>query len=209
MVDILIPTYKNYQEITSQVEEIYDNTLRLEMLIASCKIQSAAKNRNLCHRYARSDYIIMLDDDIRGFYSNWEQELILPLKQDKEIKFVSARLIKEDGSWAGMMTSKHQVQEEIERVPRIPTACFAYRKEEMDSLIQFHNDTSLPFDEKFEGSGWEDNAICHDLYKKFPTAKIIINNKCKLVHLNEEKEQKKHLKKNREYFFSTRNENEN
>lgn len=206
MYNIVIPTYKQMLEVLSQTSEIRLNTPEKHEIIASCNNQSAAKNRNWVHSQAKSDIIIMMDDDIAGFYPGWLSTLIKPLNEDTNVRLVSARLMKPNGSFAGMMTSKCKTDSRLELVPRIPTACFAYRKSDLDALIAFHNDTSLPFDEEFKGSGWEDNALCHDLYMRFPNAKIMINNECKLIHLNEEKEQKKYLSENKAYFFKTRTE---
>lgn len=87
------------------------------------------------------------------------------------------------------MSSKFILNTDLEEVPKCPTSCFAYRKEDFDALIKFHNEKSLPFDEIFEGSGWEDTALCYDLKARFPGTQIVINNKCKLIHRNEMKNQ--------------------
>lgn len=206
MIDIVIPTCKLKETVIQQIEEIEKNTLEEHRIVASCIFASAAINRNYVHAKTTEEFVIMLDDDMTGFYPGWELDMILPLKENKDIYFSSARLLKPDRTLGFMMTSKRNTLEDLEEVPRIPTACFAYRRKEMDELIGFHNETSLPFDIMFKGSGWEDNGVCYDLKKRFPKAKIVINNNCQLIHINEEKEQKKYLAKNKEYFFSTRTE---
>ncbi len=101
------------------------------------------------------------------------------------------------------MTSKKDLSQDYEIVSRCPTSAFAYRKKDFDSLVKFWNKSSLPFDEGFIGSGWEDDAICHDLKTKFSKSKIIINNKVRLIHLNEQKNQKENLQINKDYFYKT------
>lgn len=206
MIDIVIPTCKVKEIVRVQIEEIEKNTPEENRIIASCIFASASINRNYVHAKTENEFVVMLDDDITGFYPGWGTDIIQPLKDNPNIFFASARLLKPDKTVGFMMASKKSLDGDLEEVPRIPTACFAYRRKEMDELMGFHNETSLPFDIMFKGSGWEDNAICYDLKKKFPGAKIVINNKCKLIHINEEKEQKKFLAENKAYFFKTRNE---
>lgn len=202
MIDILIPSCKPYEEIEKQIKEIESSTPEEHRIVAQCEKKSAAKNRNIAHSKAISDFIIMLDDDIKGFYFGWVSDLINPLLSNTNIVFSSARLISEDGNFASMMHTRFLTDLSCEFVPACPTACFAYRKADLDSLIKFHNEDSLPFDESFVGSGWEDTALCADLKKKYPHSQFVIVNKCKLIHLNEMKNQHVNntYKRNKQYY---------
>lgn len=204
MFDIIIPTCKTEKDIESQLVEIEFKTPEEHRIIATCKPVSAAKNRNYAHSWTKSDIVIMMDDDIRGFSDKWLTTLIQPLLDDINVRFCSARFLKVDGRTPNfMMTSKSNLLSDYEDVPRCTTGCFAYRKEDFDALIGFWNKDSKPFDENFIGSGWEDNGICFDLKKKFPGTKIVINNKCKVIHVNEMKNQQPYLKQNKEYFYNS------
>lgn len=210
MIDIIIPTCKVKKEISDMLFEIELNTPEEYAICYTCLPLWASINRNIAHTFVsgNSQFIVSLDDDIRGFYPGWLTDIVQPLREDESIRFASARLMRPGGREANfMMTSRNDMREKHEIVPRCPTSAYAYRKSEFDALIGFQNKYSKPFDEMFKGSGWEDNAICHDLKKKFPDTKIIINNRCKLIHINEEKYQKEFLQENKRYFFSSgRNE---
>lgn len=206
MISVIIPTCKSKKQISDTLFEIEINTPEQYSIVYTCLSLSASLNRNIAHSFVSddSDIVVSLDDDIRGFYPGWLTDIIQPLKEDASIRFASARLMRPGGREANfMMTSRNDMRDKYEVVPRCPTSAYAYRKSEFDSLIRFHNETSKPFDEVFKGSGWEDNAICHDLKKKFPDTKIVINNRCKLIHINEEKNQKMFLQENKQYFFSS------
>lgn len=202
-VDILIPTLKPFEDVKSQVRGIHE-MYPDNRVFATCLEASAAINRNKAHKEANTEIVISLDDDITGFYQGWVEDLIRPLKKNQDIRFVSARLMKSDGVTPNfMMTSKFNLSSMYEVVPRCPTSAFAYRKVDFDYLIGYYNESSKPFDENFKGSGWEDNAICHDLKQGFPGTLIVINNNCKLIHINEEKNQKKFFMENKKYFFES------
>lgn len=206
-IDILIPTCKTFNQIQSQIEEIERNTPEPHRIIVTCLETSAAINRNFAHANAESDIVVMLDDDITGFYPNWLSDLIRPLYYSEVIKLVSARYLKIDGkTLAHTMSGNYSLSEDCVFVDKSPTACFVYRKKELDALVGFHTKSSLPFDEKFLGSGWEDDALCWDLLKRFPHTKFVINNKCKLVHINEMKNQHENntFEINKTYFNTTR-----
>lgn len=205
-VYIVIPTFKKYSDIQRQLNDITVKMPDSCFVLGTCFPGSAAENRNIAHSAAScSDIIVSLDDDITGFYEGWLSDMIQPLLEDSSIRFASARFLKPDGKSLGfMMTSKNDMRREYEEVPRCPTSAYAYRKDDFDALKGFWNETSQPFDTRFKGGGWEDNAICHDLKKKFPDTKIIINNKCRLIHINEMKNQLGNIfKENKEYFFAS------
>lgn len=204
LVDIVIPSCKELDQIAGQIQHI-KSLYPCNRIIPVCGKRSAAENRNLAHGYVTARYAIMMDDDISGFFQGFVERLTAPLTEDPNIALVSARLTKQDGKTPNhMMASKLDLSGKTEEVSRIPTSCFAYRKRDLDALIGFHNSTSFPFDEGFKGSGWEDDALCADMKKKFPECKFIIVNDCKLIHTNEMKgNQVNLLQENREYFFKS------
>lgn len=200
-VYIVIPTCKKHDGVVRQLEAIKDNTPEDHYILATCTPESAAENRNLAHSMASADIVVSLDDDVKGFYLGWLTDIVGPLLEDEKIRFASARFMKPDGkSPAHMMTSIYDMTKKYEEVLRCPTSAYAYRKADFDALKGFWNETSQPFDTIFTGSGCEDDAICHDLKKKFSDTRIVINNDCKLIHLNEMKNQSVNLKENRARF---------
>ncbi len=174
MVDIIIPTYKSQYAVAPMVCDIEGYSLGCRAY-ATCKDASASINRNIGLEWAQSDIVIMMDDDISGFYDLWWQELIEPLK-DKDIYMVSARLIDRYGN-NGQMMFQGALDGDYATVPRVPSACIAFRKDD------------IRFNEKFIGSGYEDDDFCAQKYRKHPNGKCIINNKVRLTHLNEMKNQ--------------------
>jgi GT2 family glycosyltransferase len=136
---------------------------------------SAAKNRNFALSWASSDIIIFLDDDITGFYKGWLTDLIEPMS-DPNIMVLGARLTNPEGkSQMGANSSAEPVYPANDN--RVTTAVIAIRK----------ND--IRFDENFIGSGYEDTDYCQQIKEKHGLSKIWINNNCKLIHINEMKNQ--------------------
>lgn len=180
---ILIPTCRKPYEIFNLMTEVEKFTLRAEV-IASCLPESASVNRNAClDRLKQGELAVMIDDDIRGFYPGWIHD-ILEAFDDPKVAVVSARLLKEDGTFGPTCCAcKDASPEEIELTwvrPHciIPTAAIAFRH------------TGIRFHEGYVGSGWEDNDWMRSIQDADPEAKFIQSNRCRLIHLNEMKGQK-------------------
>ena len=180
---ILIPTYKQVEEVQSLVDEIHKSYPDHEVY-ASCAKDSASVNRNLClDQLAIGEIAIMIDDDITGFYQGWVEDLVSPLFDIPGAVMVSARLLKQDGTFGPTCSGTYKSEPEIIEVDRkrwttLPTAAISFVY------------CGYRFDENFKGSGWEDNDWCLKYRKESPCAKFIQSNRCKLVHLNQMKEQK-------------------
>lgn len=180
---IIIPTCKTPIEIAPLMCNVEGFSQGCK-IIATCEKVSAAVNRNKGLTLARwcepygivFGIVIMLDDDIAGFYPGWWQDLIKPL-EDSSIVLVSARLADINGNPGPMMFAGDINAPYLTCVPRVPTACIAFR------------DTGILFDERFKGSGFEDDDFCAKLFKQYPDGKVVINNKCKMIHVNEQKNQ--------------------
>jgi hypothetical protein len=169
---------------------------------ASCKKVSASANRNDCIRWAKeqgAEIIIMIDDDISGFYKGWISDLIIPLKIDKNIPMISGRLIKPDGSFTQQMgcfaapTGNTCLfpANDFQGKNLVCSALIAWRVEMLDGLW---------FDEVYQGSGYEDTDFCRQIHAKYPGQPIMITNTCRLVHANEGKGQQQHNLKNKAYY---------
>lgn len=186
-VDIIIPTCQSALAIAPQVCEI-EGFSPNDKIIKTCEPVSAAKNRNIGLNHATTDIVIMVDDDIFGFYEGWMNDLIRPLLDDKSIVYVSARLVHPDGSNAPMMFQGESTGPYCD-VPRAPTAAIAFRND------------GIRFDENFIGSGYEDDDFCIQIKERYPSGRFIINNKCRLIHANEQKNQHgKYAEHNQAYF---------
>jgi glycosyltransferase involved in cell wall biosynthesis len=147
-------------------------------VLAICLPQCAAKNRNAGLDIAKSEIVIMVDDDVRGFHENWADLLIEPLS-DPDIIMVSARLYRPDGKLAYTMGESFDVSKPLDEAKnkKLPTACVAFRND------------GTRFYEGFVSSGFEDTWFCECLNRKYPNGKYVTNNSVKLVHLNEKKGQ--------------------
>ena len=191
-VDIIIPTIKKIESLTDMVINMGRKSELNYRIIATCRKGSAAKNRNLGLNIARSEIIIMVDDDIIGFFQGWDRELITPLLKDCRVVMVSARLLNSDGSLGTMLGGKYSVDVNYLEVKkkRIPITCCAFRN------------NKIRFDENYIGSGFEDDDFSKQLHRKYPNGKFIVNNKVKLIHLNERKNQQgKFWEHNKKYFL--------
>lgn len=190
MIDIIIPTIKKIEEIKKLVIDIKKTTDSENIIIPTCKDGSAAYNRNYGLNKAKNDIIIMLDDDITGFYDGWDFDLIKLLKEN--VIVVSARLFNPDGTPGTMVGADYNLDKEVIELQsrRVPTAC-----------IVFRND-GIRFDENYIGSGFEDDDFMNQLGIKYPKGKVLISNKCQLIHLNEKKNQTgDNWIKNKKYYL--------
>lgn len=189
-IEIIIPTCRDRIDISALVGDVEGYSYPIKVN-ATCAKASAAENRNFGLELASdADIIIMIDDDTAGFYTGWVNDMISPLTSKENIAMVSARLIKPDGGLAPMMFSGNPSQP-LSDVPRLPTACVA-----------FWNNGER-FNEKFIGSGFEDDDFCGRLKLKYPKHRFVINNQCKIIHINNELNQHgKYYEHNKKLFDS-------
>ena len=205
--EILIPSCKKYEDVKAQIDEIDRNTPEQHRIIATCQELSAAQNRNIAHKLAESEICVSMDDDITGFYPGWLSDLVRPLLEDttlcksEEVMLVTARYLRPDRTLAHQMHCSNKTADQpYLEITRLPTACFAYRKSQVDGIIKGVN---KPFDENFLGSGFEDDSFCIEMQKKYPDLKFVLNNTCKLIHINEMKNQKgANWESNKKYIIS-------
>lgn len=190
---VLIPTCKSKEDITPLVDVIKETVPKHIEVVATCGVgESASWNRNVALDHASiGEIVIMIDDDVSGFYNGWAHELTAPLVTRNDIVMVSARLLKPSGALGYMMGENYDTStpmvEVLER--RLPTACIAFVYD------------GTRFDENFKGSGFEDTDFCKILSAKYPTEKFVINNIVRLVHANEMKNQNgEYWKSNKAYF---------
>lgn len=183
-VDIIVPSCKTFKDLRLLYAEIQRNsTGNFRLLIAANPGASAAQNRNACLNRSQASFVIMLDDDITNLFPSWNRLLVQELKARPTVSIVSARLVHPGLTPAPMMSSKYQLDTTLEEVPKVPTACVAFRK------------TNIRFDEHFKGSGFEDDVFCQQMGPR-----IVIDNRIRLIHKNEMKHQQEHWEYNQRYF---------
>lgn len=194
MIDIIIPTCKPPNQIQGLVKEITATAGIDFTVIATCFNVSAATNRNYGLNQARSDIVIMIDDDISGLFGGWAGKLVQPLFLYEDIVMVSARLMKSKTKFGVMMNLKVDLSREIVEAPErvLPSACIAFRKDE------------LRFDEAYIGAGYEDTDFCMQMGEKYLDGRFMVHNGVKVIHKNEMKNQLigGRLLHNKQYFQS-------
>lgn len=186
-ISITIPTIK--LDITNQIDLLKQNissNINYEIIIVNQQ-KSAAINRNACIEKAQGSLIIMIDDDIWGFYDNWIYDLIKPLLENpEEYSIITPRLVDPNYKYVGQLgdcSNPNIPNEEITIAKHtektglniIGSSCIAF----------FKND--IRFDEKYIGATYEDADFCMMMNQQYPDKKNIINNKCKLIHMGEAK----------------------
>lgn len=189
MINIIVPTINtDYDKM--QIEDKLKNPCNI---IISQSNGSASQNRNAGLNSATGKYIIMVDDDIAGFYFGWESDLIAPVMRDKYL-IVSARLLNRDGSFAEMQRFERGNDEsDIVYTAGTPAHIFP------SAAIAFY-DNGIRFDENYERGGWEDTDFFFQ--SKKIGCEFAINNRCKLIHKNENKWNVGDTnEKNRKYFY--------
>jgi len=191
-IDILIPSNKKRHLCLSQIEAITNTVKSNARIIHTGFDKSAAENRNLAlSNVVDVDYIIMLDDDITGFYDGWDLDLIRPLKDDS-VMLVSARLKNKDFTYQDTIGDVKDYKSKYVKTNHniIPSCAIVYRGEDKD----------LRFDTAYKGSGFEDTDIMLQFQSRYPGKFIVINNQCQLVHNHEGKNQSETFWVNRCYF---------
>jgi len=186
--DIIIPTLKDPYGLAPMVCAIEGYSQGCN-IIPTCLKASAAVNRNAGLERTAAPIVIMLDDDISGFYDGWVDELIRPLLLCDDIIYVTADLVNPDASISCTMFRPDG--EGVVDIPRAPTAAVAFRN------------NGLRFDEAYIGSGFEDDDFCATLKEKHPKGRFVLNKYVKLIHANEEKgRSSENFQKNEKYFLS-------
>ena len=191
-MDILIPTIHPRNRISPQISQIEETVKDSNIILSGFKV-SASTNRNYCLNKSNSEIVIMMDDDMTGFYKGWAENLIKPL-EDPDVIMVSARLLDVYGNPGVMVGNNYDMSDPITEVDgrELPTACIAFRK------------SNIRFNECFIGSGFEDNRFCHVMGLLNPSGKFVINNEVSLVHINEKKNQLGQFwNYNKNYYIST------
>lgn len=174
--DIIIPTFRSTDEIARLIGVIGMYSPECT-IIPTCLKGSAAHNRNAGLDASTSDIVIMCDDDTDGFYRGWWRDLIRPLFEDRSIIYISARLINRNGTQAPMMHNNPREDLPVVDCKYTPSACVAFWRD------------GTMFDEGYIGSGFEDTDFCDQLRTKNPNGRIVINNRCRIIHFNEQKNQ--------------------
>ena len=191
MIDILIPTNKPHHKIKRYVEGIQKTVSVDYRITPTCFQVSAAVNRNYALIQAKSKYVIMIDDDLAGFFSGWADKLLTPLLNSNVI-MVSARLMQTKTKPGAMMDIPVDMSKSIVESPHgmLPSACVAFRND------------GTRFDENYIGAGFEDTDFCMQLNHKYYNGMFMIHNEVKLIHKNEMKNQRGgQLQRNQAYYM--------
>jgi FkbM family methyltransferase len=186
-VSICIPTCRSREEISAMVCCLEGYTHDREVYASCLPGKSASVNRNNCLDNIAGDIVVMLDDDVAGFYPGWVDDLIEPLN-DSTVTIVSARLMNPDGTFGLTMYQGDQKKPGTTDVPRVPTAAVAFRK------------NNIRFNELYVFATFEDDQFCFEMQEMFG-GRIVINNKCRLIHINEQKGQKEGWEHNQKVFY--------
>lgn len=191
-IDVIIPSYKSIDQYSYLKTLCETRTVKGKVIFTGQKC-SASKNRNIGLSRCINEYVIMIDDDIEGFYNGWDYDLIKPLIDDQKIKLVSSRLINKDGSFGEMMSNNFDVSTDIVQPNNnlVPSSAIAFRR-----------NIGICFDEIYVGSGYEDTDFCYQIIHNDPLSKIVINNKCRLIHISEKKNQVNNLSINSQLFLN-------
>ncbi len=203
VVDIVIPTFldKNDPQVLKLAAEIEATVTLHKRLIITGQPVSAAKNRNyglkfcadaplwncadhniMLNQLRQRPLVIMVDDDMTGFFPGWDALLIQPLLDDPAGLCVSARLMNDKGQVGpSCMGNDSLIPPIIEiqnrRIRCMPTASIA------------HRNVGIRFDENYIGSGFEDNDFMNQMSEAVPVGKYFINNNVRLIHMNQMKAQ--------------------
>ena len=192
VIDVIIPTLKPWTEVTPLIREIESTAGCTVNVIATCKPVSAAKNRNIGLSQAKSDVIIMVDDDVTDFPHGWVVQMAMVMGQYPKCMMCSPRLLAPDGCFGIMVGNPTNGYKgcEVLHARELLTACIAIRN------------TPVRFDEAYIGSGFEDNDYCRQLIQHAPEAEFICIHYLNVTHKNEEKNQRGHWWRHNQAYFN-------
>lgn len=176
--DIIIPSCKSFEDGKRLIEDIRKTRLTEGNIIFTGMDASASINRNQGLNESNTDFIIMIDDDMKGFYWGWDIDLLRPLKTHSDVLITASRLMDRKGKPAYSMIENYDLTKPFHYSKKIPTACIAFRN------------THVRFDEGFIGSGFEDDDFCRQMLEEYGYDKSFVTvNSCRLIHENERKNQ--------------------
>jgi MoaA/NifB/PqqE/SkfB family radical SAM enzyme len=197
---IIIPCYNPDKNLSRLLTEIQAKTQPPYNLVLVRGQRSASLNRNegLDSVSKNSAFIIQIDDDICELPMFWNKRLTDRLLYDPELMSVSARLMTPKGLPAMNSADNFNIDSDYEIVNLIPTACMVVRA----SDIRLHG---LKFEELMVASGWEDTLFIEQLKhlnkQKGLGTKIMIDNNCKVVHINNASGQSKWNDYNKQIYL--------
>ena len=183
-ISIIIPSLKSAEDLRDMLKCIEETTVLNNKVIVTGLQASASVNRNHGLEWMGDAKLgIMLDDDVEGFYKGWDQDLVAPFSNDPQLAVISARLMTRGGKPGANCADNYDLGPDYIYVQKkqysiLPTAAIAFKN------------IGLKFDENFIGSGFEDSDWMFRYLESNKDFKFMINNKCRLIHLNEMKNQK-------------------
>jgi len=190
VIDVIIPSCKQREEVEPLIAEVLRTAGCQVNVIATCQPKSAAVNRNLGLDQATSDPRVMIDDDLARLPQGWVRRMAAVMAEHPRCVMLTVELMAPDGKRGLMAGDPPRGDSGVSVVPskKLLTACFACR------------DDGLRFDERYLGSGFEDDDYCHQLRSHHPTGVWMICHDVKIVHLNEMKNQAAPFEVNKRRF---------
>lgn len=195
MIDVVIPTCKPYEQVEPLVREVEATTGVPVKIIPTCQNGSAAFNRNLGLKIAKSDPIIMIDDDVTHFPYGWVRRMAEVMSFYDNCVMLTAELLTPSYTPGPMMGMSSLVRlpgvsaVEVVKSRRLITACCAIRP------------NGIHFDTRYEGSGFEDDDYSMQLRQYYgQQATWLIVHDVVVVHKNEMKFQQEHFEANKRKF---------
>lgn len=181
-IDICIPSCKTGYELSGQIGEmiISDPSVARNIVYSCIEDGSAAVNRNRCLDLTTAEYVVMVDDDITGFFPGWHEAMVKPLIDNPDVIYVSARLMTEYGDPQMVMGYSKDTRTPYVPINIAPSAAWAFRND------------GTRFWEEYKGSGFEDTDFHFTLKEMYGNkSRVILNNLVKLTHQHEMKNQNK------------------
>ena len=171
---IIVPTNRAAGDLRDLVNEIVTAEPDISgRLILTCQNGSAAHNRNYGLNAAETPVVVMIDDDIRRLPKFFARDLVATLLSDPDHAVVTAKLINPNGRmFMGGRFPNREHGVDLSAVRWAPSACIAIHR------------TAMRFDETLPC--FEDVDYCMQILVAQPSARFVVNNDVKVLHLNRE-----------------------
>jgi hypothetical protein len=157
-MDILIPS-------KTQAGPIPDYIEGHRAIVAGVNTSDPVR-RNYCLLKAESDIVVMVSENISGFYDGWVDDLVKPIQDDPYAVISSARLM----FYYGFFIHDIHSDEDYHRIDgvRIPFGAVAFRRDNNLFSVDYESDYCCA-------------DFCHRLCAAYPNGYNVIANKCKLI----------------------------
>lgn len=151
-IDIMVRCYEEDQCTRDTIESIKKTATTNYTLTINPNKASCAANYNLLIKAAKSECIIIVDDDVSFKDKGWDAKLVESLYSDNRIGVVAPRILTKDGGWINPQTDAEKNKLTIGT--------------KVAGIVLAFKNVGILCDEKYIRSQWEDTDFLYEYMKR-------------------------------------------